>query len=127
MYNASKAALYIGSETWRRELEPLGVRTITLVTCAVKTNFFHTYQQVNLPENSRYTEVADLIRKSSDGRMQANAITAEQYAANVVRQIDKKSTVGPVWAGTSALMVRIALWLSPRPILVSHILPWIMR
>lgn len=118
MYNGSKAALAIASETWRHELQPLGVRTITLVTCAVKTNFFAEYHPAELPDSSQYSDIRDFIRNLTDGRMQGNAISSREYAIRVVREIEK-GTVGTVWAGTDAFMARLAWWLSPRSAFVS--------
>ncbi|KPM42837.1 hypothetical protein AK830_g3728 [Neonectria ditissima] len=115
-YNGSKAALATASETWRRELQPLGVRTITLITCAVKTNFFADYHHAELPETSKYYGIRDFIQRISDGHLQSNAISASQYATHVVRVVEK-GTVGTVWAGTDAGLARLAIWLSPRSIL----------
>lgn len=49
IYSGSKAALAVTSETWRHELRPLGVRTITLITSAVKTDFFSDFHEAKLP------------------------------------------------------------------------------
>lgn len=118
IYNTSKAALAMASETWRHELQPLGVRTITLVTCAVKSNFFNDYHGAELPETSNYTEIREFIHNLTDGRLQANAISSRQYAIKVVREVEK-GTVGTVWAGTDAFFTRLAWWLSPQSVLVS--------
>ena len=118
MYNSSKAALAMVSETSRHELQPLGVRTITLITCAVKTEFFSNYQAVELPENSNYAGIKDFLQNISDGRLQENAISARQYATKVVKEVEK-GTTGTVWAGTDAFMARWAFALSPQSVLVS--------
>ncbi|TVY93909.1 Short-chain dehydrogenase [Lachnellula willkommii] len=125
IYNGSKAALAIASETWRQELQPLGVRTITLVTCAVKTNFFAEYHPAELPDTSQYSNIRDFIRNLTDGRMQGNAISSREYAIRVVREVEK-GTVGTVWAGTDAFMARLGWWLSPRSVfdmIVQSIIP----
>ncbi|KAH6898234.1 short-chain dehydrogenase/reductase [Thelonectria olida] len=118
LYNSSKAAIAIASETWRAELQPLGVRTVTLVTCAVKTEFFSNYHGAELPEASRYFKIRDFIYGLRDGRLQAGAISSRQYATKVVREVER-GTVGTVWAGTNAFLARLTWWLSPQPILVS--------
>jgi short-subunit dehydrogenase len=118
MYNASKAAIAMASETWRHELEPLGVRTITLLTCAVKTNFFENYQEVTLPNTSKYHGIQDFIRTLTDGSMQAKAISSKQYATKVVQEVDKGAT-GTVWAGTDAFSARMVVALSPNSVIVS--------
>lgn len=108
----------MASETWRHELQPLGVRTITLVTCAVKTNFFGDYHGAEVPETSNYADIRDFIHNLTDGRLQANAISSRQYAIKVVREVEK-GTVGTVWAGTDALSARLASWMLPQSLLVS--------
>ncbi|TVY83208.1 Short-chain dehydrogenase cctT [Lachnellula suecica] len=116
IYNSSKAALAVGSETWRHELQPLGVRTITLSTCAVSTRFFNEYHAPELPETSYYYGIRDFIRHISSGSLQDKAISAEQYAKKVVLEVEK-GTSGIVWAGTDAFMAHLGVALSPRPVL----------
>ena len=118
MYNSSKAALAMASETWRHELQPLGVRTITLITLAVKTNSQQTYQQIEVPETSYYYKIRDLIYRLTDGSMQEGAITPRQYANKVVRAVEKGIS-GPVWAGTHAFTAHWGWWLSPQFVKVS--------
>jgi 1-acylglycerone phosphate reductase len=118
IYNASKAALATASETWRHELEPLGVRTVTLVTCAVKSNAFNDFHGPELPETSNYNRIRDFIHTLTDGSLQATAISSRQYATKVVREIDT-GAVGKVWAGTHAFSSRILLWLAPQSLLVN--------
>ncbi|KAI1378982.1 short-chain dehydrogenase/reductase [Hypoxylon crocopeplum] len=115
VYNGSKAALAMASETWRHELQPLGVRTITLITCAVKTGFFDTNRKTELPESSKYFEIRDFIYSMADGHLQDNAMSSRQYATKVVREIER-GTVGTVWAGTSAWLLRLVWWLAPQSI-----------
>jgi 1-acylglycerone phosphate reductase len=118
MYNGSKAALAIASETWRFELQPLGVRTITLITLAVKTNALKNRHRTEIPETSYYYDIRDLIYRLTDGSMQEGAITPRQYATKVVREV-KKGTSGPVWAGTHATTGHWGWWLSPQFVKVS--------
>lgn len=118
IYNCSKAALFQASETWRYELQPFGVRTITLTTCAVKTHRLgSTPRVVELPETSRYFGVRDFIHHLASGQLQAGAISPKQYATKVVGYVEK-GTVGEVWAGTNAAVGQWAWWLSPRIIRV---------
>ncbi|KAI1646786.1 NAD(P)-binding protein [Daldinia loculata] len=115
VYNSSKAALAMASETWRHELQPLGVRTVTLITCAVKTGSFAKYQRDEVPASSKYYGIRDFIYGFSDGWLQAGAISSRQYATKVVREIENGST-GIVWAGTHALLLRLLCWLLPKPL-----------
>lgn len=118
MYNGSKAALATASETWRRELHPLGVRTITLITLAVKTNFFAEDHRAKIPETSHYFAIRDFIHGLTDGRFQANGISPRECATKVVREVEK-GTVGTVWVGADAFVARLAWWLSPQFVRVS--------
>lgn len=120
MYNGSKAALATASETWRHELQPLGVRTITLVTLAVKTNSFVDKPRSEIPENSNYSEIRDFIYGLTDGRLQASGITTREFAAQVIRAVEN-GAIGTVWAGGNASMARFAWWLLPRFLRVSFI------
>lgn len=118
IYTASKAALAAASESWRLELRPLGVRTITLITCAVKTNFFADTTEIVLPETSKYNGIRGFINEINDGRLQATGISTSQYANKVVREVEK-GTVGEVWVGKDAFMAWLGWALSPRAVLVS--------
>ncbi|PNP54780.1 hypothetical protein FNYG_15610 [Fusarium nygamai] len=115
IYNSSKAALFSASETWRHELQPLGIRTITLLTSAVKTNFFPEHPAADIPDNSQYFEIKDFIHGLVDGRMQENGISAKQYATKVVGEVEK-GTVGVVWAGKDASILRLLSWLLPQSV-----------
>ncbi|KIX95519.1 uncharacterized protein Z520_08639 [Fonsecaea multimorphosa CBS 102226] len=112
IYNSSKAAAILGSETWRLELAPLGVRTLTLVTAAVKSNVFTNMGQPNIPETSYYYGIRDYIAGLCDGRMQEDGITAKQFGLKVVRQVEKGKT-GKYWVGGGASSARFAAWLLP--------------
>ncbi|KAF2708915.1 short-chain dehydrogenase/reductase [Pleomassaria siparia CBS 279.74] len=120
VYNGSKAALATSSETWRRELEPLGVRTITLMTCGVKTKFVDNYHvSFRVPETSQYFKIRDFIESLPSGRLQEGAISPKQFGVKVV-QVVEKGTVGTVWAGTNAFWARVEVWLSPQLVLMIH-------
>ncbi|KAF4340973.1 short-chain dehydrogenase [Fusarium beomiforme] len=125
IYNSSKAALFSASETWRHELQPLGIRTITLLTSAVKTNFFSEHPAADVPDDSQYFEIRDFIHGLVDGRMQENGISAKQYATKVVGEVEK-GTVGVVWAGKDASTLRLLSWLLPQSVfdmIVQSVIP----
>ena len=52
VYNASKAASNLLSETLRLELAPFGVQVITVVTGVINTQFFTKQGEVHLPEST---------------------------------------------------------------------------
>lgn len=110
MYNSSKAAALLGSETWRLELAPLGVRTLTLITTGVKTNAFTNLKPIDIPANSHYFSIRDYVREVSDGRLQKDGITPKQYGSKVVREVEK-GTSGKFWVGGDATSARYGAWL----------------
>jgi len=103
----------MASETWRLELQPLGVRVITLVTLGVKTNSFVDKPVHHIPETSNYYEIRDFIHHLSDGSLQASGVTTRKFATQVVREVDKGSA-GTVWAGGNSSMVSFTWWLCPQ-------------
>jgi 1-acylglycerone phosphate reductase len=117
MYNTSKAAALLGSESWRLELAPLGIRTLTLVTTAVKSNAFANLKPTQIPKDSHYYSIRDYITESSDGRLQKDGITPKQYGAKVVREVEK-GTTGKYWLGGSAISARLSSWLLPDSMMV---------
>ncbi|EXJ89128.1 hypothetical protein A1O3_02192 [Capronia epimyces CBS 606.96] len=112
IYNSSKAAAILGSESWRLELAPLGVRTLTLVTAAVKTNAFANMSPPTIPENSYYHALQGYVTELSDGRLQKDGITPKEYGDRVVREVEK-GTTGKVWIGGGAASARLGSWLFP--------------
>ena len=84
VYNASKAALHAYSNTLRVEMEPLGVKVITVVTGGVKSRISRVGRV--LPEKSYYAEL-DEQYKRRQGHSQEGATSNEDYAASVVRQV----------------------------------------
>lgn len=117
LYSGSKAALAATSEAWRLELQPLGVRTITVITCAVKTKGWEDYSGPEMPPSSHYFPVRALLSKIQSGSLQDNAISPAQYAAKLVGEVEK-GTTGTIWAGTGATLNRWMAWLSPQWLMV---------
>ncbi|KAH8901409.1 short-chain dehydrogenase/reductase [Thozetella sp. PMI_491] len=116
VYNASKAALAVASDTWRLELQPLGVRVMTLITGGVKTKLWTKYDSVEIPPTSHYYKIQDFIKSLADGRLQNDGMDAREYAMRVVREIER-GAVGDVWVGGgSNTSTKWALSLSPRSV-----------
>lgn len=108
----------MGSEIWRRELEPLGVRTITLITTSVKTPAFDNIEKPKIPVTSYYSVIRSYIEGLSDGRLQEGAPNTRTYALKVIGEVEK-GTVGEIWAGKDAGVNRWAVWILPQSIFVS--------
>ena len=113
IYNASKAALAMLSETMRLELAPFGIRVIDLKTAAVRTNFISNNNiNVNverLPGGSIYGPAREVVEKAmSQEEFSERGMTAEQWAAEVAALLLGRSPPAVVWRGESALLVRVA-------------------
>lgn len=67
LYAASKAALRTLSETLRIELQPFGVRVITVTAGAVKSHVFDNGPAYQLPEGSIYTHCEKEIAARAAG------------------------------------------------------------
>ncbi|KAK8007621.1 NAD(P)-binding domain protein [Apiospora arundinis] len=117
IYVSSKAALAMASNTWRRELAPLGIRTITLITCGVKTKAFDNVEAPKIPADSYYHVIRDYLTGLVDGgQMQAGSMDAHRYARDVVRAVERGAE-GEIWAGKDAFMARLGSLFFPRSIL----------
>jgi 1-acylglycerone phosphate reductase len=116
MYNASKAALISGSETWRLELAPLEVRVITLVTGGIATNFMTNLQTLTMPESSYYQPIRDVIEVGFEEN--PYGMKPEVFAKQVLQKVERGAT-GKIWIGGGVGMIRPALWLMPQSIVVS--------
>ncbi|PMD32221.1 short-chain dehydrogenase/reductase [Hyaloscypha variabilis F] len=116
LYCASKAALILAGETLRLELAPLGVRTLTLMTSGTKSSFWVDFKPTPIPESSYYYGIRDYIAGLGDGRMQNDAMSAEEWAGLVVGAVTKGRT-GKYWPGSMAWSVGVMVRLLPQGII----------
>ena len=89
IYSTSKSALIMASDIWRRELEPLGVRTLTLITTSVKTPAFDKVDMPRIPETSYYYVIRDYVYRLADDRLQDGAPDPLIYGLKVVSEVVK--------------------------------------
>ncbi|KAF2028047.1 NAD(P)-binding protein [Setomelanomma holmii] len=115
LYQASKAALTIAGEGWRLELAPLGVRVITLVTGGIATKFVDNTQPVNLPEDSYYASIKDVIEHQPEHI--PFGMKPEVFASDILRRVERGNT-GKAWVGGGSVIARIAFWVFPQWALV---------
>ncbi|KAJ9164956.1 Short-chain dehydrogenase [Coniochaeta hoffmannii] len=114
IYNASKAALAMLSETMRLELAPFGISVIDLKTAGVRTNFI-TNNNVHskgdrLPKGSIYEPAREVVEKAmSQDDLAHIGITPEQWASEVVALLLGRTPPAVIWKGESALMARVAV------------------
>ena len=84
LYGASKSAMDMASETLRHEMEPLGVKVMTVVTGVVKTQIFSNAAPDPLPSDSPYKAAEEQIQKRMRGEDIFTFATVESFAQSVV-------------------------------------------
>ncbi|KAH8673319.1 hypothetical protein BX600DRAFT_203720 [Xylariales sp. PMI_506] len=96
-YNASKAAVTSMGTTLRRELAPLGVRVVTLVTGNIRTELFaHAGPGPgSLPAGSWYAAIAPWIE--GRGMLMGPSMSPEDYARGVVTELLRDGGGGGSW------------------------------
>jgi 1-acylglycerone phosphate reductase len=102
-YNASKAAVASYSDTLRIELEPLGIKVVTLFMGEVSTKLMSP-DNITFGPESIYISALDGTRERSRKHAQ-NSMKPEVFARQVVQAVLKKSGYGAgeiLWKGTNA-------------------------
>ena len=112
VYNSSKAALAMLSDSLRLELQPFGIAVVDLKTGVVKTNLIKNLQeskQPSLPEGSIYEPAKETVEKAlrQEG-FENQGMPAEKWAKGVVQELLKKNGPSVIWKGESAWLTRIA-------------------
>jgi 1-acylglycerone phosphate reductase len=106
-YNASKAAVASYSDTLRTELEPLGIKVVTIFMGEVSTKLMSP-DNVSFIPGSLYGDVLERTRDRSRNHAK-NSMSPETFARQVVDQILTKSPgLGKgeyMWKGTNAWVV----------------------
>ena len=120
VYNASKAALAMLTDTLRLELACFGIRVVELKTAGVHTNIIAN-NNVNtkaekLPATSIYSPARTVLEEAmSQKGLEDRGISAEQWAAEVSALLLAKSPPNVIWKGESASMARVASMLPAGP------------
>ncbi|KAI0877413.1 NAD(P)-binding protein [Hypoxylon argillaceum] len=108
VYNSSKAALSMMSDTLRLELEPFGVKVIELRTGVVKTNLIRTMQtstSTTLPKDSIYDPARERVEQSlRQEQFVDGGMPSQQWAEAIVRDLSKKSPQSLIWRGQAAFI-----------------------
>jgi 1-acylglycerone phosphate reductase len=112
VYNASKAAMAMFSDSMRLELSPFGITVVDLRTGVVKTNLIKNLketQQPSLPEGSIYEPAKQTVEKAlrQEG-FEGQGLPADQWAKGVVSDLAKSNPPPVIWRGESAWLVRLA-------------------
>lgn len=117
IYNASKAATAMLTDTLRLELAPFGLKVIDLKTGSVKS---HVYENQANGEKPRLSEgsIYAVAKKSVEAAMaidflEPTMMDADVWANQVVKEILRPSPSPQIWKGTNAFLVwftRRFLW-----------------
>lgn len=119
IYNASKAAMAMLTDTLRLEMEPLGVKVVELKTGAVSSNFYENQKNfgagtaaagpAKLPQHSFYAKARQAVERSMTGStISSAAMPADVWARQVVKVILEKPQERRIWKGKNALGVWVA-------------------
>ncbi len=109
VYNASKAAMAMFSDSQRLELAPFGVTVVDLKTGVVFSSIYQKAQDNHLPKGSIYEpakEAVESVLRAKD--MVGSATPAEQWARGVVQDLLRKTPPSNIWRGAQAWLVRLA-------------------
>ncbi|KAL8856807.1 MAG: hypothetical protein Q9178_006644 [Gyalolechia marmorata] len=118
-YAASKAALTMASETLRLEMEPLGVRVLTVKSGLVNTRLAMNLPEFKLPSDSFYRSIEGTIAaRAKMGELAQSGMELQIYAESIIRDVLAR-TSGSVWRGSFALFLRCLLASLPRYLVVS--------
>ncbi|KAL3488161.1 hypothetical protein BJX62DRAFT_253460 [Aspergillus germanicus] len=106
-YNASKAAVASYSDTLRIELEPLGIKVVTLFMGEVRTRLMSP-DDIIFGSESIYRDLSDKVKERSRNHAR-NSMAPEEFAAQVIQEILVRSPgTGKgeyLWKGTNAWLI----------------------
>jgi 1-acylglycerone phosphate reductase len=113
IYASAKAAEARMSEVMRLELEPLGVRVVTIIVGSVDTPIFgKPGGKMNLPQTSYYSGIEEHAYKQRMAH-RGESMQVEPFARQLVDDILSQNK-GPIWRGSLATIVRFATWACPQ-------------
>ncbi|KAI8959793.1 NAD(P)-binding protein [Daldinia sp. FL1419] len=110
VYNSSKAALAMLTDSLRLELQPFGIQVVDLRTGFVLTNIIKNQQDNNnpkLPKGSIYEPAKEVVEKAlRQEEFKGKGMPAQQWADLVVQDLQKSNPPAVIWRGESASRVR---------------------
>ncbi|KAF4958244.1 hypothetical protein FSARC_11049 [Fusarium sarcochroum] len=112
-YNATKAAVAAYSDTLRLELDPLGIRVVTLYMGEVSTPLMTT-DNINFGSESIYRDAEAAVKQRTVTHLE-KTMTPELFAREVVGEIvDGKRSF--LWKGSNAFTVWLLNAAGPRTV-----------
>ena len=115
LYGASKAAVTTAGETLRLELEPFGVRVVTVHAGVIKTRFEENMAEFYLPSSSRYSPIQKDVEGDAMNKNFPPGMDSTKFADYVAKDVIAGKN-GKIWYGTMSAMVRYAHWMVPTSI-----------
>ena len=111
VYNSSKAAMAMITDSMRLELQPFGIQVIDLRTGIVKTNLIKNLQDVkqpSLPEGSIYEPAKEVLEKvmRQEG-FETQGMELIPWAEATVQALLKKNPSSVIWRGEQAFLSRV--------------------
>ncbi|EOO03321.1 putative short-chain dehydrogenase protein [Phaeoacremonium minimum UCRPA7] len=111
VYNSSKAAMAMITDSMRLELQPFGIKVIDLRTGIVKTNLIKNLQDVkqpSLPEGSIYEPAKEVLENvmRQEG-FETQGVELIPWAEATVQALLKKNPSSVIWRGEQALLSRV--------------------
>lgn len=103
-YNATKAAVASYSDTLRLEVEPLGLKVVTLYMGEVSTPLMSA-GNINFGSDSIYADVEHKVKERSL-KHEKTTMSPVQFARQVVGALDGRGN-SYIWKGTNAFVVWI--------------------
>ncbi|KAI4141704.1 MAG: hypothetical protein LQ340_007565 [Diploschistes diacapsis] len=116
LYAASKSAMDMTSEALRVEMEPLGVKVMTVVTGAVKTQIFANVPTNRLPESSVYRAAEAEIRKRMLGEDLPGSTSTAKFSRSVIKDV-LASRTGHTYRGYLATVLHILVSILPASVM----------
>ncbi|KAJ5668112.1 Glucose/ribitol dehydrogenase [Penicillium maclennaniae] len=108
-YNASKAAVASYSDTLRIELEPLGIKVVTIFMGEVATNLMSS-DNISFGSDSIYRDAQDATKERTQNHIK-NSLKPEAFANQIVEHVFFKNSGYKqgeyLWKGTNAALVRL--------------------
>jgi 1-acylglycerone phosphate reductase len=98
---------------------PLGVKVVTLVTGAVKSQGQTYFEDFKLPATSKYLAIEDSIANRARGGDGYARMDTKKYADQVVTDV-LRGTTGRLWVGNLATIAKWTSALLPDSLIVSH-------
>ncbi|KAK6452841.1 1-acylglycerone phosphate reductase [Trichoderma asperellum] len=112
-YNASKASVVSYSDTLRLEVQPLGLRVVTLYMGEVSTPLMAT-ENIDFGPNSLYRDVEESIKARTTTHLE-KAMAPANFARQVVGTVtDGKASF--IWKGSNAFIVWLLNTVGPRTV-----------